>query len=100
GLFASAATIVSHADCRREALAGGHHLALIWPETDYGDIRIHGADLTYREHTTVHVGGVDAEVFHPGVAHTVGDSAVWLPHRRVLFTGDLVFEGGTPFFLM
>lgn len=100
GFFASTAMIVSHADCRREALATGHHLALIWPGTDYGDVRIQGADLTYTEHTTVHVGGVDAEVIHPGVGHTAGDSVVWLPHRRVLFTGDLVFEGGTPFFLM
>ncbi|MGW5610320.1 MBL fold metallo-hydrolase [Streptomyces sp. NPDC003753] len=98
--FAPAAMIVSHADCRREALAAGHNLPLIWPTIDYGDVRIQGADLTYRDHTTVHAGAVDAEVIHPGVGHTVGDSVVWLPHRRVLFTGDLVFEGGTPFFLM
>ncbi|MGW5253993.1 MBL fold metallo-hydrolase [Streptomyces sp. NPDC004012] len=100
GLFASSATIVSHVDCRREALASGHNLELVWPEVDYGDIRIQGADLTYTDRTTVHVGGIDAEIIHPGVAHTVGDSAVWLPHRRVLFAGDLVFEGGTPFVLM
>ncbi|OIJ92500.1 MBL fold metallo-hydrolase [Streptomyces colonosanans] len=100
GFFAPAATIVSHVDCRREALAAGRQLELIWPGNDYGDIRIQGADLTYRDRTTVHAGGVDAEVIHPGVAHTVGDSVVWLPHRRVLFAGDLVFEGGTPFFLM
>ncbi|MGV9565409.1 MBL fold metallo-hydrolase [Streptomyces sp. NPDC003480] len=100
GLFAPSATIVSHADCRREALASGHNLALVWPGIDYGDIRIRGADLTYTDRTRVHVGGIDAEIIHPGVAHTVGDSVVWLPHRRVLFAGDLVFEGGTPFFLM
>jgi cyclase len=100
GFFAPAATVLSHADCRREALSAGHQLELIWPGTDYGDIRILGADLTYRDRATIHVGGVDTEVIHPGVAHTVGDSVVWLPHRRVLFTGDLIFEGGTPFFLM
>jgi cyclase len=100
GFFAPAAVIVSHVDCRREALAAGHNLPLIWPTIDYGDVRIQGADVTYRDHTTVHAGAVDAEVIHPGVGHTVGDSVVWLAHRRVLFTGDLVFEGGTPFFLM
>ena len=37
---------------------------------------------------------------HPGTrAHTPGDSYVWLPEQRVLFTGDLVFNGGTPFAL-
>ncbi|MET7606823.1 MBL fold metallo-hydrolase [Streptomyces avermitilis] len=98
--FAPTATIVSHAECRRETLASGRQLHMLWPQNDFGDIRIKAADLTYTGHTTVHVGAVDAEVIHPGVAHTVGDSVVWLPHRRVLFTGDLVFEGGTPFILM
>ena len=27
------------------------------------------------------------------------DSIVWIPERRVLFTGDLAFNGGTPFLL-
>ena len=61
---------------------------------------IQGADLTYDDRVTLHVGDIEAQVIHPGVSHTVGDSVVWLPHRRVLFAGDLVFEGGTPFFLM
>nr|BFE80945.1 hypothetical protein GCM10020093_035460 [Planobispora longispora] len=33
-------------------------------------------------------------------AHTTNDSIVWIPERRVLFSGDLVFNGGTPFVLM
>ncbi|GAA4722311.1 MBL fold metallo-hydrolase [Phytohabitans rumicis] len=34
---------------------------------------------------------------HIGVsAHTDSDVVVWLPDRGVLFTGDLVFNGGTP----
>ena len=33
-------------------------------------------------------------------AHTTNDSIVWLPERSVLFTGDLIFNGGTPFMLM
>ncbi|WP_128375518.1 MBL fold metallo-hydrolase [Streptomyces cavernae] len=95
-----ATTVVSHADCRKEALASGHHLELIWPGTDYGDIKITGADLTYTDRMTLHTAGTDVELLHPGAAHTIGDSIVWLPHRRIVFTGDLVFEGGTPFFLM
>lgn len=40
------------------------------------------------------------EVRHPGgSAHTTGDAYVWLPDEGVLFTGDLVFHGGTPFAL-
>jgi glyoxylase-like metal-dependent hydrolase (beta-lactamase superfamily II) len=32
-----------------------------------------------------------------GPAHTAEDLAVWLPARRVLFAGDLVFRGRIPF---
>src|SRR5580692_5975734 len=33
-------------------------------------------------------------------AHTTNDSIVWIPDRSVLFCGDLIFNGGTPFLLM
>lgn len=32
-------------------------------------------------------------------AHTDNDSVVWIPERRVLFSGELAFNGGTPFLL-
>ena len=38
------------------------------------------------------------ELRHPArTSHTRGDMYVWLPEERILFTGDLVFNGGTPF---
>jgi cyclase len=40
------------------------------------------------------------EVHYVGTAaHTPGDSIVWIPEHRVLFAGDLLFNGGTPFLL-
>ena len=33
-------------------------------------------------------------------AHTSNDSIIWIPERSVLFCGDLIFNGGTPFLLM
>jgi cyclase len=40
-------------------------------------------------------------VRHVGTpAHTTNDSIVWIPERSVLFCGDLIFNGGTPFLLM
>ena len=35
-----------------------------------------------------------------GPAHTTNDVVAWLPEEKVLYTGDLVFHGGTPFVLM
>lgn len=49
---------------------------------------------------TIASGDRRLEVRHPGGrAHTPGDAYVWLPEEGVLFTGDLVFHGGTPFAL-
>lgn len=36
-------------------------------------------------------GGVVLELKHRGGAHTPGDVLVWLPQRKVLFTGDVVY---------
>src|SRR5262249_41900523 len=48
-----------------------------------------------------HVGDLRALVRHVGTAaHTTNDSIVWIPERSVLFCGDLIFNGGTPFLLM
>lgn len=38
------------------------------------------------------------EIVHPGWGHTRGDAAVWLPHERVLFVGDIAANG--PFNVM
>jgi glyoxylase-like metal-dependent hydrolase (beta-lactamase superfamily II) len=34
---------------------------------------------------------------HLGSGHTKGDTIAWLPKERVLFSGDLVEEGATPY---
>ncbi|GAA0322359.1 MBL fold metallo-hydrolase [Streptomyces polychromogenes] len=94
------AVIVGHENARAEQLAAGHQLELIWPATDFGAIEITAPDLTYGDRLTLYVGDTEVRVLHPGVAHTTGDSVVWLPARRVVFTGDLVFAGGTPFLAM
>jgi cyclase len=40
-------------------------------------------------------------VKHVGTAaHTTNDVLAWFPEQSVLFCGDLVFNGGTPFLLM
>ncbi|MEE1752504.1 MBL fold metallo-hydrolase [Streptomyces sp. SP18CS02] len=96
-VFGPGATVVGHESCRREVLAAGRQLHLIWPQTDFGDIRIAAPAVTYSERLTLHAGATEIRLIHPGVAHTVGDTIVHLPEQSVVFTGDLVFNGGTPF---
>ncbi|MFD6877555.1 MULTISPECIES: MBL fold metallo-hydrolase [unclassified Streptomyces] len=100
GVFAPEALVLGHEAARAEQLAAGHQLELIWPATDFGKVEITPPDLTYADRLTLHVGDIEVRVLHPGVAHTTGDSVVWLPRQRVVFTGDLIFAGGTPFLAM
>ncbi|MCR8575802.1 MBL fold metallo-hydrolase [Streptomyces sp. Isolate_219] len=100
GVFAPEATVIGHASCRRELLAAGHQLHAVWPEVEYGDIHLTPPEVTYTDELTLHVGEIEVRLIHPGVAHTTGDTVVWLPRERIVFAGDLVFHGGTPFLFM
>ncbi|MFJ2114321.1 MULTISPECIES: MBL fold metallo-hydrolase [unclassified Streptomyces] len=97
GVFVPEATVIGHDACRSEQDAAGLQLHQMWPQNDFGDIRIVTPTVTYSERLTVHVGGIEIQLIHPGPAHTVGDSIVYLPGQRIVFTGDLIFQGGTPF---
>jgi cyclase len=97
GVFAPEATVIGHDACRTEQFAAGRQLHLMWPANDFGDIRITAPTLTYNDRLTLHVGSIEVRVIHPGVAHTVGDSLVHLPDLGIVFTGDLIFHGMTPF---
>ncbi|MER5294944.1 MBL fold metallo-hydrolase [Streptomyces pharetrae] len=95
------ALVIGHERTRSEMIAAGLHLTGLWPDVDWGAIELVPPTVTYHDALTLHVGSVRAEVVHVGPrAHTSNDSVVWLPEQRVLFTGDLVMAGVTPFCLM
>lgn len=96
-----AATIVAHEKTRAEIFAAGVlDVSPIWPGVEWGDVRPAAPFLTYTDRITLHVGELRAQVEHFGPAHTSNDSVVWLEEQGVLYTGDLIFHGGTPFLLM
>lgn len=70
----------------------------VWaPVPDWGAERRRLPDVTLPDAATIHIGERAVEVHHPGhAAHTTGDLVVWLPAERVLYTGDLLFNGLTP----
>lgn len=94
-------TIVAHEQARSEMRA----LGLpgndgVWSDVDYGALELRLPSLTFRDRITLWVDDLRCEVVHPGrTAHTAGDAVVWIPERSVLFAGDLLFNGGTPFVL-
>ena len=97
--FAADAVVVAHEATRAEMDLAGLHLTGLWPEVCWGDIGVELPSLTFREPLTLHLGGTRAELMHLGTAHTTNDTVVWLPEQRILFTGDVVMSGATPFCL-
>jgi cyclase len=100
-LFAEA-TIVAHESCRNEVIAAGlPSYAGVWSPIPWGELSLAPPFLTYRERVSVWVDDLRCEVVYVGTpAHTTNDSIVWIPDRSILFSGDLLFNGGTPFLLM
>jgi glyoxylase-like metal-dependent hydrolase (beta-lactamase superfamily II) len=39
---------------------------------------------------TLWMGDLEVKIWHPGRGHTKGDTVVWLPQQKILFSGDLV----------
>ncbi|WP_431280870.1 MBL fold metallo-hydrolase [Humitalea sp. 24SJ18S-53] len=64
----------------RESIPG-----LTWPTQTFG------------KRMTLWLGQREAQVIQIGRAHTAGDTVVWLPQERVLFAGDTVEFGATPY---
>ncbi|MFF3863569.1 MBL fold metallo-hydrolase [Streptomyces sp. NPDC002209] len=99
-VFPEALTI-GHERTRAMVRAAGLHMAGLWPDVCWGDIEVTPPELTFQDRTTLHVGDIRAELVHIGpAAHTTDDTIVWLPDQGVLFTGDLVMNGVTPFCVM
>ncbi|MBI4755729.1 MAG: MBL fold metallo-hydrolase [Betaproteobacteria bacterium] len=46
--------------------------------------------ITFRNEMTLWMGGLEVRILQPGRGHTRGDTVVWLPSQKILFSGDLV----------
>ena len=96
------AVVVGHRNCRegvRNQEIG--RLEAVFGAVDWGDLTIRPPSLVFDNRLDLYIGDRLVELHFIGTpAHTTGDVVAWLPAERVLFAGDLVFNGGTPFVLM
>ncbi|HUP85992.1 MAG TPA: MBL fold metallo-hydrolase [Acidimicrobiales bacterium] len=101
-LVAGEATIIGHHVTRDEVLRtriGG--LDAVFGPVEWGELTPAAPTVTFSERLDVHVAGRRVELIHfPDPAHTRSDVVAWLAEERVLYAGDLVFNGGTPFVVM
>ncbi|MBV8538296.1 MAG: MBL fold metallo-hydrolase [Alphaproteobacteria bacterium] len=54
-------------------------------------------NIVFDRQLTIRMGRREVQIAAIGAGHTKGDTIVWLPKERVLFSGDLVEEGATPY---
>ena len=95
------ASIVGHELCRQAVIeAGLHTLHLLFPNVVWGDLELAPPFVTFQDRLDLFVDDLKMELHYVGPAHTTNDAVVWLPERQLLFTGDLAFNGGTPFVAM
>jgi glyoxylase-like metal-dependent hydrolase (beta-lactamase superfamily II) len=63
---------------------------------DFSPIELTLPSETFTGELTVGVGDREVRLIEVGPTHTGGDTIAWLAAERVLFTGDVLFNGGHP----
>lgn len=63
---------------------------------DFSGITLTPPDETFSGEMEVTVGSKKVRLIEVGPAHTKGDTLVYIPSEKILYTGDILFHGGTP----
>ncbi|HUF20218.1 MAG TPA: MBL fold metallo-hydrolase [Burkholderiales bacterium] len=53
--------------------------------------------IVFSNEMTLWMGKLEVRIMHLGRGHTKGDTVVWLPKDKILFSGDLVEYAATPY---
>jgi glyoxylase-like metal-dependent hydrolase (beta-lactamase superfamily II) len=63
---------------------------------EFSDINLVPPTRTFDGRLDIEVGGRVVELIEVGPAHTQGDTIAYVPDSKTLYTGDILFIGGTP----
>ena len=95
------ATVIAHERCREAVLATGLATTKMFPGVDWGEIEVVAPFVTFSDRLSVYVDDLKVELVEMGpAAHTTNDIVAWIESSGVLFSGDVVLHGATPFVLM
>ena len=53
--------------------------------------------IVFERRLSMRLGALEVEILQLGRGHTKGDTVVWLPQEKILFSGDLVEYAATPY---
>ena len=96
------ARIVAHTAAREYLFSDTAQLRLevsrqeLWPWIDE-KTRLVPADVWLTGPQTLHIGGIRLDIQPVGPSHTAEDLVVYLPQKKILFVGDLVFRNRIPY---
>jgi cyclase len=63
---------------------------------DFDNITLTPPTKTFEDELILNVGNKEVHLIEVGPAHTLGDTLVYIPADRVVFTADILFIGGHP----
>jgi cyclase len=101
-IFAPPAIVIAQENTReaimREGAAGIKRMADMRPNLakDLKEAKVVVPEIAYTDAMTLNFGGRSVRLIHPGPAHTLGDTVVYIPEEQVLFAGDLLFNHIVP----
>ncbi len=98
--FFPGAALIGHRRLREEMLAAGLSLTNLWPDVEWGELQVTPPTILLEDRLTIYTGELELQLLHLGPAHTTNDVVGWVPEHRVLFAGDILMSGCTPFVLM
>ncbi len=103
-LFSDEAMIVGHRRCREDVLRDAPDLPQrapqMFPGVEWGEFQPAAPSVVFDDAMTLYAGDLELELIYVSPAHTNTDVVIWIPDRRVLIAGDIIFNQGTPFALM
>jgi len=102
-VFGPEVTIVGQRLCREVLLSDADTAVAarraMYPGVEWGAIEIVAPAITFEDRATLYVDDLRIDLVTCAPAHTTNDIIGWVPERRLLFAGDLIFNEGTPFAL-
>ena len=80
----------------RDRLRGLAGFSAALGKYEFGGLEPRRPDRRFTGSTSIDVGGREVELIEVGPAHTPGDAIAWVPDARIVFAGDIVFNGVIP----